>query len=60
VISDPKVIEVLHTTLRKHVADLEMTADTQQMVGEHRCVRRTLKEWARARAALNIIEKGMS
>lgn len=57
-IVDPDVIEILCTAMEDRIVGLEMVADTQQAVGDAAAVRGTLREWARARAALRLLRKG--
>lgn len=55
VIKDPAVIDIVRAALRDRVASLEMTAETQELVGEQQECDTTLRAWARARAALRIV-----
>lgn len=59
-IKDVGVIDILRTALQDRIVGLEMVADTHESVGDTEGVSATLKEWARARAALRLIEEGSS
>lgn len=57
-ITDQDVIDIVRAALEDRIVGLEMVADTQESVGDAQEVAATLRQWARARAALRLITKG--
>lgn len=59
VITDQNVVDIVLTAMEDRVVGLEMQADTQALLGDDKGQHNTLREWARARAALLLIKKGV-